>query len=238
MIQHKSQEDIHTKPIEVTTSSSDATNVEQFFFTHADNKIETEEQTRQELATANWPTQHSQSFVNTSQDLNIPSRRIWTRNYLRQLATKTLWQPLMCSLDTCFRTQQLVKTIKQLPESYVTSRPRRKETDVVLQITMKHATTEHAQTIWIPERTHASLKEALEIQKVESGSMWQKYVNLSLLKYNKSFHTSIGCETSRVFHGQHPYNVLDLMMGIRPQKPLCRTHKLPKMILSKQKWSS
>ena len=43
------------------------------------------------------------------------------------------------------------------------------------------------------------------------------YVNIAVLNYNTSYHTSIGCEPSRVFHGGVRYNVLDLKMGIRPQ---------------------
>ena len=39
------REDIHTMPIEVTTSSSDVADEEQFFFTHADDGNESEEQT-------------------------------------------------------------------------------------------------------------------------------------------------------------------------------------------------
>ena len=41
----KIREDIHTTPIEVTTSSSDVADEEQIFFTHADNGKESEEQT-------------------------------------------------------------------------------------------------------------------------------------------------------------------------------------------------
>ena len=48
--------------------------------------------------------------------------------------------------------------------------------------------------------------------------MWYKYVNISVLNYNTSYDTSIACEPSRVFHGRVPYNVLDLKMGIRPQR--------------------
>ena len=48
--------------------------------------------------------------------------------------------------------------------------------------------------------------------------MWHKYVSIAVLKYNTSYHASIGCETSRMFHGRIPYNILDLKMGIRPQK--------------------
>ena len=41
----KIREDIHTTPIEVTTSSSDVADEEQIFFTHADDGNESEEQT-------------------------------------------------------------------------------------------------------------------------------------------------------------------------------------------------
>ena len=44
-IRLKIREDIHTTSIEVTTSSSDVADEEQFFFTHADNSNESEEQT-------------------------------------------------------------------------------------------------------------------------------------------------------------------------------------------------
>ena len=48
--------------------------------------------------------------------------------------------------------------------------------------------------------------------------MWHKYINIAVLNYNTSYHTSIGCEPSRAFHGRIPYNVLDLKLGIRPQQ--------------------
>ena len=44
-IRLKIREDIHTTPNEVTTSSSNVANEEQFFFTHADDTNESEEQT-------------------------------------------------------------------------------------------------------------------------------------------------------------------------------------------------
>ena len=44
-IRLKIREDIHTTPIEVTTSSSDVADEEQIFFTHADEGKESEEQT-------------------------------------------------------------------------------------------------------------------------------------------------------------------------------------------------
>ena len=44
-IRLKIREDIHTTSIEVTTSSSDIADEEQFFFAHADNSNNSEEQT-------------------------------------------------------------------------------------------------------------------------------------------------------------------------------------------------
>ena len=92
-----------------------------------------------------------------------------------------------------------------------------KEVAGVLGITLKHATTKHAQTIGLLERSHASIKQALKIETGERRSLWHKYINIAVLNYNTSYHTSIGCEPSRVFHGKIPYKVLDLKLGIRPQ---------------------
>ena len=87
----------------------------------------------------------------------------------------------------------------------------------VLGITLKHATTKHAQTIGLLERSHASIKKALKIETGERRSLWLKYGNITVLNYNTSYHTSIGCEPSRVFHGRIPYNILDIKLRIRPQ---------------------
>ena len=88
----------------------------------------------------------------------------------------------------------------------------------VLGITLTHATTKHAQTIGMLGRSHASIKQSLKIESGERRSLWHKYVSIAVLNYNTSYHASIGCEPSRVFHGRIPYNILDLKMGIRPQK--------------------
>ena len=93
-----------------------------------------------------------------------------------------------------------------------------KEVAGVLGITLKHATTKHAQTIGLLERSHASIKQALKIETGERRSLWHKYINIAVLNYNTSYHTSIGCQQSRVFHGRIPCNVLDLKLGIRPQQ--------------------
>ena len=88
----------------------------------------------------------------------------------------------------------------------------------VLGITLKHATKKHAQTIALLERSHASIKQSLKIETGERRSLWHKYISIAVLIYNTSYHSSIGCEPSRVFHGRIPYKIHDLKMGIRPQK--------------------
>ena len=106
-----------------------------------------------------------------------------------------------------------------------------KEVAGVLGVTLKHATTKHAQTIGLLERSHASIKRALKIETGERRSLWHKYVNIAVLNYNTSYHTSIGCEPSRVFHGRIPYNILDLKLGIRPQQQPIPTSQIAQDIL-------
>ena len=77
-----------------------------------------------------------------------------------------------------------------------------KEVASVLGITLKHATTKHSQTIVLLERSHASIKQLLKIKTGERKSFWHKYISIAVLNYNTSYHASIGCEPSRVFHGR------------------------------------
>ena len=106
-----------------------------------------------------------------------------------------------------------------------------KEVASVLGITLKHATTKHAQTIGLLERSQASIKQALKIETGERRSLWQKNVIIAVLNCNTSHHTSIGCEPSRVFHGLNPYNVLDLKRGIRPQQQPIPTSQIAQDVL-------
>ena len=91
-----------------------------------------------------------------------------------------------------------------------------KEVAGVLFITLKNATTKHAQTVGLLERSHASIREALKIAKGERRSLWHKYGSLAVLKYNTSYHSSIACEPSRIFYGRIPCIILAFKMGIRP----------------------
>ena len=79
-----------------------------------------------------------------------------------------------------------------------------KEMTGVLGITLKHATTKHAQKIGLLERSYGSIEQALKVETGEWRSLWRKYVNNAVLNYNISYHTSIDCEPSRVFHGRIP----------------------------------
>ena len=106
-----------------------------------------------------------------------------------------------------------------------------KEVVGVLGITLKHATTKHAQTIGLLERSHASIKQALKIDTGERRSLWHKYINIAVLNYNSSYHTSIGCEPNRIFHGRFPYKVLDLKLGIRPQQQPFPTSQIAQEVL-------
>ena len=105
------------------------------------------------------------------------------------------------------------------------------QTTAILGIQMKHATTKHAQTIGILERTHASLKKSLKIMTGERRTMWHQFLPMAVLNYNTSYHTSLGCEPSRVFHGRVPYNVLDLKYGLKPQATAPTNHEIAEGVL-------
>ena len=47
--------------------------------------------------------------------------------------------------------------------------------------------------------------------------MWHKYVQIAVMNYDTTYHETLGCEPSTVFHGRIPYNVLDLKLGIKPK---------------------
>ena len=106
-----------------------------------------------------------------------------------------------------------------------------KEVAGVLGITLKHATTKHAQRIGLLERSHASIKQAMKNETGERRSLWHKYITIAVINYNTSSHTSIGCEPSRGFHGRIPYNVLDFNLIIRPQQQPIPTSQIAQEVL-------
>ena len=110
-----------------------------------------------------------------------------------------------------------------------------KEVAGVFGIALKHATTKHAQTIGLLEQSHASIKQALKVETGERRILWHKYINIAVLNNNTSYHKSIGCEPSRVFHGRIPYNVLDLKLRIRLQQQPIPTSQIAQEVLEQTK---
>ena len=94
------------------------------------------------------------------------------------------------------------------------------EVTQILGITLKCATTKHPQTIGKLERTHASLKTNLKMACGEYRRQWHKYLPLAVLNHNTSYHASIGCEPTRVFHGRIPFNILDHKLGTNPNEQI------------------
>ena len=47
--------------------------------------------------------------------------------------------------------------------------------------------------------------------------MWHKYVQIAVMNYNTSYHESLGCGPTTVFHGRIPYNILDIKLGLKSE---------------------
>ena len=93
----------------------------------------------------------------------------------------------------------------------------------ILGIQIRCATTKHPQTKGKLERTHASLKMNLKMASGEYRRQWHKYLPLAVLNYNTSYHSTLGCELSRIFHGRIPYNILDHKLGLNPNPTVLPT---------------
>ena len=81
----------------------------------------------------------------------------------------------------------------------------------------------HAQTIGLLERTHASVKTHLKAATGEFLNNWHKYLPLAVRNHNTTYHASLGCEPSRVFHGRIPHIILDYKLGCNPN-PRYQSH--------------
>ena len=84
----------------------------------------------------------------------------------------------------------------------------------------EHAAMKHAQTIRLLERTHTSVKPHLKAATGEFRNNWHKYLSLAVLNHNTTYHASLGCKPSRVFHGRIPHNISDYKLGdnLNPRK--------------------
>ena len=106
----------------------------------------------------------------------------------------------------------------------------------ILGINLKHATTKHEQTIGVLERAYATIKTSLKMASGEYRKQWHKYLPIAILNYNTTYHSSIDCEPSRVFHhGRVPHNNLDYKLGLRFNPNIAPTTDLAEELLRRTK---
>ena len=77
-------------------------------------------------------------------------------------------------------------------------------------IKVSHATIKHAQSIGMIERSHQRLKQILKTNVSVDRPQWDRYVNLAVMGDNTTYHQTLKCSPTEVFHGRIPYNALDL----------------------------
>ena len=80
-------------------------------------------------------------------------------------------------------------------------------------IKVSHTTIKHAQTIGMIERSHQRLKQILKINVSVDRPQWDRYINLAVMAHNTTYHQTLKCSPTEVFHGRVPYNALDLKFG-------------------------
>ena len=105
----------------------------------------------------------------------------------------------------------------------------------ILGINLKLATTKHAQTIGVLERAHATIKTSLKMASGEYRKQWDKNLPIAILNYNTTYHSSIDCEPSRVFHGRVPHNILDHKLGLRFNPNIAPTTDFAEELLRRTK---
>ena len=79
----------------------------------------------------------------------------------------------------------------------------------LLEIKLEHASLKHPQRIGYVERAHSSLKRFLKLHTDEKWTTY-KYVDIATFLHNSSYHSSIGCTLSSLFHEREPTKPIDL----------------------------
>ena len=116
-----------------------------------------------------------------------------------------------------------------LPSTFITDKGTAFTSNLVTEIAQilgvqtKCATTKHPQTIGKLERTHARLKTNLKMASGDYLRQWHKYLPLAVLNYITTYHATLGCEPSKIFHGRIPYNILDHKVGLNPNPKVLPT---------------
>ena len=93
-----------------------------------------------------------------------------------------------------------------------------------LNIKLKHATSNHAVTIGLLERTHASVKAHRKAVPGKFRNNRHTFIPLTVSNHNLTYHATFGCEPIRVFHVRIPQNILDFKVGTN--QFLAINHKL------------
>ena len=106
-----------------------------------------------------------------------------------------------------------------------------------LGIDLKHATTKQAQTIGVLERAHATMKTSLKMASGEYRKQRYKCLPIAILNHNTTYHSSIDCEPSRVFHGRVPHNILDNKLVLRFHPNIAPTTDFVEELLRRNKIS-
>ena len=73
---------------------------------------------------------------------------------------------------------------------------------------------------FVARKNGSSGKESTKSWKGKNLSIRLEYENNTNVHYNISCHSSTGFESSRLFHGQTPYNFLNWKSGLKPEKKL------------------
>ena len=105
----------------------------------------------------------------------------------------------------------------------------------ILGINLEHATTKHAQTIGVLERAHATNRTSLKMASGGYRKQWHKYLPIAILNYNTTYHYSIDCEPSRVFHGRFGHNILHHKLGLRFDPNIAPTTDFAEKLLRRSK---
>ena len=77
-------------------------------------------------------------------------------------------------------------------------------------IKISHATIKHAQTKVMVERSHEKLEKILKIHVNVDRPQWDHYVDIATMAHNTTYHASLKCSSTEIFHARTPYNALDL----------------------------
>ena len=105
----------------------------------------------------------------------------------------------------------------------------------LLSINLKHATTKQAQTIGVLERAHGTIRTSFKMASGEYRKQWHKFLPNAILNYKTTYHFSIDCEPSRVFHGRVPHNILDHKLDLRFNRNITPTTDFVEKLLRRTK---